>query len=291
MSLQSRIEEAISSSTDQEAEVSTSNKAFGGCINDSRIVTLKDNRQFFIKTHAEANLFPGLFETEYEALQLLSAADVINVPKPVAYADDFIVMEVFNQGTQAKDWQEQMGRRLAQLHLTTKKEKYGFSKDNYLGTTRQINDWQNSWLTFWREQRLGYQLKLFSDKTSSDDPLIKSGDRLLNKLDSIIGNVTESAVLLHGDLWSGNAAANEKGEPVIFDPASYYGHREAEIGMMRLFGGFGSRCEAAYAEVWPLEEGSEQRITLYRLYHELNHLNLFGQSYYNSCLSTMNALN
>ena len=92
------------------------------------------------------------------------------------------------------------------------------------------------------------------------------------------------------DFWSGKAAANEKGEPVIFDPASYYGHREAEIGMMRLFGGFGPRCEAAYAEVWPLQDGYEQRITLYRLYHELNHLNLFGRSYYQTCLSTINSL-
>ncbi len=109
-------------------------------------------------------------------------------------------------------------------------------------------------------------------------------------MDSLIGNITEPAVLLHGDLWSGNAAANEKREPVIFDPASYYGHREAEIGMMRMFGGFDARCETAYAEVWPLQGGSEERISLYRLYHELNHLNLFGSGYYQSCLTSINAL-
>ena len=290
MTVQSRIETAISSSTGQEAHFSTTQIAQGGCINDSRIVTLKDGRQFFVKTHPQANTTPGIFETEFEALQLLAEPNVIHVPKPVVYGDDFIVMEIFKEGTPANDWQEQMGYRLAKLHLATKNKQYGFKRDNYLGTTKQINMWQDDWLIFWREQRLGWQLKLFSAKTSKDDPLLISGERLMNKLDELIGYINEPAVLLHGDLWSGNAAANDLGEPVIFDPASYYGHREAEIGMMRLFGGFGPRCEAAYAEVWPLQDGSEQRIKLYRLYHELNHLNLFGSGYYQTCLSTIHSL-
>ncbi|HIF52049.1 MAG TPA: fructosamine kinase [Thiotrichaceae bacterium] len=290
MTLQSRIEAAISSSTHQEAIFIKSKTAHGGCINDSRIVTTKDGRQFFIKTHPQVNSFPRLFETEFKALQLLAEPDVIHVPKPIAYDDDFIVMDVFNEGRPAKDWQEQMGRCLAQLHLATKKELFGFADDNYIGTTTQLNNWNDSWLDFWREQRLAYQLKLFSKKTNKDDLLLQTGERLINKLDSIIGDVSEPAVLLHGDLWSGNAAANEQGQPIMFDPASYYGHREAEIGMMRLFGGFGSCCESAYAEIWPLEEGAERRISLYRLYHELNHLNLFGQSYYQTCLSTINSL-
>ncbi len=290
MTLQSRIEAAISSSTNQEAKFADSQTAHGGCINDSRIVTLKDGRQFFIKTHPSTTTTPGLFETEYEALLLLSEPDVIHVPEPIAYGDDFIVMERFNEGTPANDWQEQMGRSLAELHKVTQRDQYGFMRDNYLGTSMQINTWQDNWLIFWREQRLAWQLKLFSTKTDKDDPLLVIGDKLMLQLDSLLGDINEPAVLLHGDLWSGNASANEKGKPVIFDPASYYGHREAETGMMRLFGGFGPRCEAAYAEVWPLQEGSEQRISLYRLYHELNHLNLFGQSYYQTCISTINSL-
>lgn len=290
MTLQARIEAAISFSTNQQAEFIDSKIAYGGCISDSRIVILKDGRQVFVKTHSQVNSMPELFKTEFEALQLLAEPGVIHVPKPIVYGDDFIVMEVFKEGTPVKDWQEQMGRCLVQLHLATKKDQFGFIRDNYLGTTKQLNNWNENWLDFWREQRLAYQLKLFSRKTDKDDPLLKSGERLVNKLDSLIGNINEPAVLLHGDLWSGNAVANEQGKPVIFDPASYYGHREAEIGMMRLFGGFGSRCEAAYAEVWPLEEGAEQRISLYRLYHELNHLNLFGQGYYQTCLSTINSL-
>jgi protein-ribulosamine 3-kinase len=290
MTLQSRIEAAISTTTDQQAEFVESKIAQGGCINDSRIVTLKDGRQFFIKSHSQASTFHGFFETEFEALKLLAEPSVIHVPKPITYADDFIVMELFKEGRPANNWQEQMGRSLAQLHLATKKEQFGFYKDNYLGTTKQVNQWTDNWLEFWHDHRLGYQLQLFAAKTNKDDPLLKVGETLINKLDLIIGNINEPAVLLHGDLWSGNAAANEQGDPVIFDPASYYGHREAEIGMMRMFGGFDSNCEAAYSEIWSLEEGSEQRIHLYRLYHELNHLNLFGQSYYQTCLSTINTL-
>ena len=290
MTLQARIEAAISAHTDREAQFADSRHAYGGCINDSRIVSLKDARQFFIKTHPQASFFPELFKAEFKALQLLAEPDVIHVPKPIAYDDDFIVMEVFKEGVKANDWQEQIGRRLAELHKATQNSQYGFEEENYIGTTKQINNWSDSWLSFWREQRLGYQLKLFSGKTDRNDPLLKAGEQLLNKLDSLIGNITEPAVLLHGDLWSGNAAANEKGEPVIFDPASYYGHREAEIGMMRMFGGFDARCETAYAEVWPLQGGSEERISLYRLYHELNHLNLFGSGYYQSCLTSINAL-
>lgn len=290
MTLQARIEDAISAQSDQEAQFAESKYVYGGCINDSRIVRLKDGRQFFIKTHPKASAFSDLFKTEYKALQLLAEPNVIHVPKPIAYDDDFIVMDVFKEGAKANDWQEQMGRRLAELHKATQKSQYGFEENNYIGTTKQINHWSDSWLHFWREQRLAHQLKLFAEKTQQNDPLLKAGEQLLNKLDSLIGKITEPAVLLHGDLWSGNTAANEKGEPIIFDPASYYGHREAEIGMMRMFGGFAARCEAAYAEIWPLQQGSEQRISLYRLYHELNHLNLFGSGYYQSCLTTVKAL-
>jgi protein-ribulosamine 3-kinase len=290
MSLQARIESAITQATGEPAHFSDSRTSYGGSINDSRVVSLSDGRQFFIKTHAAAAKYPGMFALEFEALKLLTAANVIRVPQAIACDDDFIVMEAYNEGGRKNDWPERMGRQLAQLHLATQTNRYGFERDNYIGTTLQVNTWTDNWLDFWREQRLGHQLKLFANKTSSDDRLLKLGERLMTKLDEFLGEIDEDAVLLHGDLWSGNAAADEKGEPIIYDPASYYGHREAEIGMMRMFGGFGPRCEAAYEEVWPFVAGAEQRISLYRLYHELNHLNLFGRSYYQSCISTMESL-
>lgn len=290
MKLRKRIEDAITAATGEKAAFDRSRAVAGGCINDSRMLTLKDGREFFIKTGGGAALYPGFFESEFVALLLLGDPGVIRIPRPVAFGEEFIVIEAFHEGKPLQDWRERLGRQLAQLHLATRTDRFGFERDNYLGTTQQPNDWSADWVAFWRERRLGWQLELFARKADSGDPLLAMGDRLLARLDDLLGDVDEPAVLLHGDLWAGNAAADENGEPILFDPASYYGHREAEIGMMRLFGGFGPRCEAAYNEVWPLPPGSEERIALYRLYHELNHLNLFGRAYYQTCLATMESL-
>jgi len=290
MKLQARIEEAITAATGEAARFAASRSVTGGCINDSRVVTLEDGREYFLKLNSGTAQTPGFFEAEFEALSLLAEPGSIRVPQPLAFDDEFIVIEAFREGVPAADWQERMGRQLAELHMATRCERYGFERDNYLGTTLQPNDWANDWVVFWREQRLGWQLHQFARKTSTEDPLLVLGDRLLARLDDLIGGMDEPAVLLHGDLWSGNAAADEHGEPIIFDPASYYGRREAELGMMHLFGGFGPRCEAAYNETWPLAADADRRIALYRLYHELNHLNLFGRSYYQGCIATMESL-
>ena len=284
-----QIERAIAEATGQSAHLTHSRRASGGCINDSRVISLADGRQFFLKTQP-AHKAPGMFAMESRALLLLAEPDVLHVPKPVAVGEDFLVLECLRSAIPAPDWQEQMGRGLALLHTAAQQDRFGFEGDNYLGTTRQINNWQDDWLVFWRDQRLGAQLELLAQSAASDNPVLVRGRRLMEHLDRWLGDLHIPAVLLHGDLWSGNAAADEQGRPVIFDPASYYGHEEAEIGMMRLFGGFGPRCEAAYAEIRPLQAGHETRIALYRLYHELNHLNLFGAAYYQTCLSTLKML-
>ena len=287
MTIQTRIESAITKVTGEKARFNNSQQAHGGCINNSQIITLDDGRRVFVKTNLQSAQYPGMFAMEYKALQLLAKNAVIQVPQPIAYDADFIVMHVFSEGERNSNWSETIGRQLAQLHLSAKNVLFGFEDDNYIGTTLQINKWSDTWLTFWREQRLDYQIELLANKLDKNDKLLRLGEKIMHRLDALLGRVDEEAVLLHGDLWSGNASANEKGEPVIYDPASYYGHREAEIGMMRMFGGFGPHCESAYNEVWPLQDGAEQRILLYRLYHELNHLILFGNSYYQSCISIM----
>src|SRR5690606_19847335 len=123
----------------------------------------------------------------------------------------------------ATDWQERLGRGLAEMHLKTRTDRYGFPVDNYIGTSQQPNDWTGDWLGFWRDQRLGWQLELYGRKAGPGDRLLGLGDRLMVRLESLLGGVTEPAVLLHGDLWSGNSAADDSGAPVIFDPAGYYG--------------------------------------------------------------------
>ena len=271
---------------DDDVTIRRRTYATGGGINQCEILELDDGRRLFVKTHAGGTL-QGMYAAEANALELLAAPGVIQTPKALAFDDNYLVLETFTEGRPADDWQEQMGRGLALLHRATRQDRFGFDSNNFLGTTLQENTWQSNWLEFFRDQRLGYQLRLLRATTSYEDPLITACESLLDKLIDILRYDGEPAVLLHGDLWSGNAAANENGEPVIFDPASYYGNREAEFGMMRLFGGFNKRCEDAYQEVWPLRDGYERRFQVYKLYHQLNHLNLFGRSYYGGCLDTI----
>lgn len=261
----------------------------GGSINDCELLTLGDSRRLFVKTHKKG-VFHGMYAAEAKALTLLAKPGALEVPAVVTFDEQYLVLEAFAEGDPAPDWQEQLGRGLALIHRTTRQDDFGFEANNFLGSTLQVNDWQSDWLRFWRDQRLGYQLRLLQSDTAHDDPLVKALHLLLERLDDILVPDNEPAVLLHGDLWAGNAAASASGKPVIYDPASYYGHREAEFGMMRLFGGFTSQCEAAYQEVWPLQEGFERRFQLYKLYHQLNHLNLFGRSYYGGCLDTIYSL-
>lgn len=290
MSFQARLESVIGAATGEAVHIHAMQPCHGGSINQAYLLTLADGSQVFAKTHSTAHSCPAMFAMEYHALELLADAAAIRVPRAIARAEDLLVLEAFTPGNPRGDWQELMGQRLALLHRATAQQQFGFESNNYLGTTLQDNRWRDNWLSFWREQRLAPQLDLYAGVAGKDDPLIHLGAKLLDRLDTLIGHIDEPAVLLHGDLWSGNAAADENGQPIIFDPASYYGHREAELGMMRMFGGFDKRCFAAYAQTWPLQAGSEERISLYRLYHELNHLNLFGSAYYGACLATIKSL-
>lgn len=284
------IRDAIRKATGTAVEIASSKTVGGGSIADSQLVTMNDGREWFVKRHPGSEHHPGMFEAECRALQLLNEPGVIRVPRPLTAGPGFLVMEAFRRGAPAADWQEQMGRRLAQLHQATCRDVYGFDRDNYLGTTPQPNDLSADWIDFWRERRLGWQLTLYGRQARADDPVLVLGERLMARLEDRLAGPEEPAVLLHGDLWSGNAAADEAGQPIIYDPASYYGHREAEFGMMRLFGGFTAACEAAYQEVWPLAAGYGERIPVYRLYHELNHLNIFGAMYHSQCVATLRAL-
>ncbi len=287
---QAEVESAISAACNSSLTIVNTRRCAGGSINDCQIVTMDDGRDFFVKSNTAARKLKDMFALEFKALLLLSQPAAIRVPRPLLSTDNFIVMEAYSAGPKPVNWPEEIGRQLALLHRATIKDRYGFEADNFLGTSLQKNAWSESWLNFWRENRLSAQLDSFAEKTSGEDRLLQQGRKLVERLDSILGDVQPPAVLLHGDLWSGNAAATDRAEVIIFDPASYYGHNETEFGMMRMFGGFGPRCEAAYAEIWPFEDESERRIDLYRLYHELNHLNLFGSGYYESCLSTIKAL-
>jgi fructosamine-3-kinase len=180
-----------------------------------------------------------------------------------------------------------LGEQLALQHRHQAAE-YGWSRDNTIGSTPQLNGWSQDWLTFFRERRLRCQLQLAASKGAA--VLLLRGEMLLERLDGLFDGYRPVPSLLHGDLWGGNWAVDERGQPVIFDPATYYGDREADLAMTRLFGGFGIDFYRAYEANWPLHPGVRRRTVLYNLYHVLNHFNLFGGGYLAQAMSMMDSL-
>lgn len=265
--------------------VRSSSASGGGCINDARLFALADGSKVFTKTHPQAAQLPGVFTSEARGLEKLANADTpLFVPRPIAAGDDYIIMQAIEPAPRPADFAEQLGRGIALLHKNTTADRFGFDCDNYLGVTPQTNAWHDDWITFWVEHRM----KPMLDRVRGDDELDWLGAKLLDRLDDVLAAPVEPPALLHGDLWSGNAESSTQGI-AIFDPACYFGHREAELGMTRLFG-FGPGFEAAYHETYPLADGHDRRIAVYTLYHLLNHLHLFGRSYYSQSIALLRSI-
>jgi fructosamine-3-kinase len=200
----------------------------------------------------------------------------------------FLVLEHLELNRASPASERLLGQQLACLHQQVQPY-FGWHRDNTIGSTLQCNQQNNNWLNFWREQRLGFQLQL-AEKNGYGGHLQTSGERLCSELAALFIGYTPLPSLLHGDLWAGNAGADKQGNPVIFDPACYYGDREADLAMTELFGGFSRDFYAAYQDVWSLNEGYNMRKLLYNLYHILNHLNLFGGGYLRQAENIMTRL-
>ena len=260
----------------------------GGCINTA--VKLEDaRRSFFVKLNRSDLL--EMFEAEEQGLREMAATRTIRVPEPVCSAaaggQAFLVLEYLELGRSPADGPATAGRQLAQMHRHTR-ERFGWDRDNTIGSTPQPNDPETDWVRFWGERRLGFQLEL-AGRNGHRGELQRRGEALLGRFAPLIDH-GPSPSLLHGDLWGGNIAYGADGEPVVFDPAVYYGDREADLAMTELFGSFGGRFYDAYNEVWPLDAGYRVRKTLYNLYHVLNHLNLFGGGYLGQARSMIDRL-
>jgi fructosamine-3-kinase len=249
----------------------------GGCINQA--FRLADGqRSWFVKTNRADSL--PMFEAEADGLTALGASGAIRVPAPlctgVVEDTSFIVLEFIELGAAGARGARLAGERLAALHGVAG-ERFGWHRDNTIGATPQPNAWDDDWVSFWRERRLGFQLDL-ARRNGCGGRLQTPGAALLERLPALLGHAPRPA-LLHGDLWAGNLGFSAAGEPVIYDPACYYGDRETDLAMTELFGGFGRDFYAAYEACLPLDPGYRVRRTLYQLYHVLNHLNLFGGGY------------
>lgn len=258
----------------------------GGCINQT--FCLEGNGQrFFIKLNYAGYL--SMFVGESMALDEILRSATLRVPRPLCqgvtqdfawFALEFIPLQ--NHGNQTA-----LGTALASMHRHTA-EQFGWKHDNTIGTTLQKNTPSSDWVAFWREHRLSFQLRL-ARKNGHTGRLQQLGERLMQDLADFFDDVP-IASLLHGDLWSGNYAFDNNGQPVVFDPAVYYGDRETDLAMTELFGGFSADFYAAYQSAWPLDNGYRVRKQLYNLYHILNHLNLFGGHYLHQAEATMEGL-
>jgi len=269
---------ALSATLGGHVAQAPASEVHGGCINRCwRWETAKG--PVFVK-QAEAGRLPML-EAERDGLVELRAAAVVRVPEPLALGTAggaaFLVLEWIELREPTPASEERLGEQLAFQHRC-QAVRYGLGRDNTIGSTPQPNGWEDDWVTFLRERRLGFQLDLAA-RNGHGARLQDRGRRLLEVLDVFFQTYRPVPSLLHGDLWGGNWSADPAGQPVIYDPAVHYGDREADIAMTRLFGGFGPRFYSAYVAAWPLDQAAGTRRDLYNLYHVLNHLNLFGGSY------------
>ena len=247
----------------------------GGDINQAHEARLADGRTIFVKSNADAPA--TMFEAEARGLAWLVQTRALRVPAVIAQGPDFLVLERIRSGRRRPDFDEELGRGLAALHRAGAPN-FGLDHDNFIGRLSQANAPLATWTDFYRERRLLPQLRLAIDAHLASPAIRRGHDRLIARLEELVGP-PEPPARLHGDLWGGNAMVDERGMPCLVDPAVYGGHREVDLAMMRLFGGFGPRVFAAYAESFPLAPGHEERVPLYQLYFLMVHVNLFGGSY------------
>ena len=295
----------ISETTGETFSLDNRHSVSGGCINQGYSIS-SSSRAYFAKINQASQI--AMFEAEALGLQQMRATQTIRVPEPICWGTEgnsaYIVLEWLDLGSRGgqRAWEE-MGRKLAAMHKYTPPNPpllrggeepnstllrggeepnstllrgvFGWDINNTIGSTVQINNWTVNWAEFWAERRIGYQLKLARRRGGH----FPQGERLLEVIPELLAGHEPQPSLVHGDLWGGNAGVTSAGEPVIFDPAAYFGDREVDMGMTELFGGFPAEFYRGYNQVWPLDLGYEKRKTLYNLYHILNHFNLFGGSY------------
>ncbi|MGD8709532.1 MAG: fructosamine kinase family protein [Ectothiorhodospiraceae bacterium] len=269
----------IESATGQRVDAAGASGVGGGSISRAFRLGAGDGA-YFVKTNAGDGA-DAMFQAEAEGLRLLDQANALRVPRPVCSgvhgAHAYLVLEHIEFGRPGVDGGRRMGEGLAVVHGCLA-ERFGWERDNTIGSTPQINTPDDDWVRFFRHRRLGYQLELARGNGYARQ-LSEPGERLLELLDVFFTDYRPRPSLLHGDLWGGNAAFDTAGRPVIFDPAVYYGDRETDLAMTELFGGFPAGFHEAYQAAWPLDPGYAVRRDLYQLYHVLNHVNLFGGGY------------
>lgn len=283
------LEEAVGSLFGEKAGIAGLARIAGGDINEAYRLELHDGRNVFLKANRKENL--SFFKAEAEGLGAIARTGAIGVPDILGCGTDgaqggyaFLFLEFITSGGRVPDYWETFGHELAAMHRAETADfvsggKYGFNDDNYIGSRRQVNGAYDRWTDFFRDCRLAPQFRQAEKYFDRADR--SRADRLLERTADILTEPPYPS-LLHGDLWSGNVMTGRDGRAWLIDPAAYVGHYEADLAMTELFGRLPQRFYDAYREAAPLQTGYEDRRDLYHLYHLLNHLNIFGQTYLSS---------
>lgn len=254
----------------------------GGCVATAFVVSTAESNRYFVKTGMQS---PKAFLCEANGLKALANSQTLCIPKVYFANENFLVLEYIEQAPKEPRFFENFGKQLALMHHQNTTTNFGFFEDNYVGNTPQVNLQTASWELFYREYRLRYQLDLLKQKGWLTKTLASFYNNLEVLVAKVLADSEEPPALLHGDLWGGNYRTNSLGKACIYDPAVYFGHREAELAMTRLFGGFPEAFYQSYQQTYPLKKGWQNREGLYKLYPVLNHVNLFGKSYLQSAES------
>lgn len=277
--VKSAIEQWLTADARYDVAITSFTFASGGCINKGGTIATSAG-DFFLKWN-DAAKYPLMFQAEAEGLRVLREnAKTLSVPEPLYHGEtggyQFLLMTHQANSPKSKNYWSDLGGGLARLHRVTS-DTFGLEHDNWIGSLPQQNHRSASWIVFFQEQRLQRQLDVGLASGVITTEVMRKFDVLFGKLDELL--YCERPSLLHGDLWSGNVMSDEKGSPVLIDPAVYFGHRETDLAMTQLFGGFDKTFYGAYTEEFPLESGYEERFDIYNLYPLLVHVNLFGPGY------------
>jgi protein-ribulosamine 3-kinase len=276
--LKAAVEEKLSQVFNTSITITKENPIGGGCINSAHKIET-NHGSYFLKWN-DTDAHPGMFEAEAKGLMMLQKANSIRVPAVIATGSgdniSFIVLELIEPGKRIKNFWQDFGERLAKLHKHTD-QSFGLDHDNYIGSLPQKNSKHITWIDFFIVKRLGRQIEIASNSGVISKSIIRQFDSFITRLPELIPK--EKPALLHGDLWNGNYMVENDGSACLIDPAVYYGHREMDLAMTKLFGGFDEEFYEAYNATFPLQPGFESRVDIHNLYPLIVHVNLFGGGY------------
>ncbi len=253
----------------------------GGCISNTTKLVFASGECVFLKWAPSTEHPAGMFIEEARSLRTIADTRTVRVPNVIEQEQTpgfaWLILEWLEPGPRSERSQAMLGQQLAAMHRNSA-DAFGWPSDNFIGSLSQSNRKHEQWVEFWREERLLPQIERASHRVTAAD--LKRLERAIERCTELLAPIErEPPSLLHGDLWGGNLHTVADGTAALIDPSSYYGHREVDLAMSRLFGGFSQEFYGKYLQAWPCKEGLEQRLLVYQLYYLLVHVNLFGGGY------------